>query len=262
MKRELNKIRNKKLYVLDMDGTFYLGDTLVPGSLDFIRTLEKEQKKCLFFTNNSSNTGDYYRKKIQKMGLGERELEIYTSGDVAISYLKNNHPGEKVYLVGTNNLRNNFLEQGVEVDEKDADIVVVGFDTSLTYEKLKKACSLIRNGAEFIATNSDLNCPLETGFIPDCGAICALIEASIGKKPKYMGKPFFPTLEFIVNKTGYHPAEMIIVGDRLYTDIAFGKKSGITSVLVLSGETRRGDAGTLYRPDYVFSSLGEMCGAV
>jgi HAD superfamily hydrolase (TIGR01450 family) len=158
-------------------------------------------------------------------------------------------------------LQQSFAEHGIDI-KKDAGIVVVGFDTSLTYEKLVTACDLLRNGAAFLATNPDFVCPTETGFIPDCGSICALIEAATGKKPLYMGKPFQPVLEFIVNKTGLQPVEMVIVGDRLYTDIAFGINNGVTSVLVLSGETGKEDIKPDYKVEYVFPSLVDICGVI
>ena len=122
-------------------------------------------------------------------------------------------------------------------NEASADIVITSFDTSLTYQKLDDACRLIREGAEYLSTHPDFNCPTETGFMPDSGAIAALVTASTGKVPTYFGKPYRETIEMICEATGMQPAEMCIFGDRLYTDIAVGKRHGVTAVLVLSGES-------------------------
>lgn len=262
MKEDLDELRRKKVFVLDMDGTFYLGNQLIPGALEFFRRLKSQQKEPLFFTNNSSQSRAFYRQKIQRMGLNEYEVQVYTAGDVLAYYLHREHPGEKVYLVGTDSLAKTLREEGIILANQDADVVAVGFDTSLVYQKIENACTLLRQGAAFIATNPDLNCPVEKGFLPDCGSICAMLEAATGKRPFYLGKPYSTALEYIVAETGYQPAEMVIIGDRLYTDIAFGQKYGITTVLVLSGETGPHDLkeerNAVYRPTFVFPSLREL----
>ena len=146
-------------------------------------------------------------------------------------------------------------------DPRHADIVITSFDTSLTYEKLNIACRLIRNGAEYLSTHPDYNCPTEDGFIPDSGAIAALVTASTGKTPTYFGKPYKETVEMIGEATGFTRDEMCIFGDRLYTDIALGKNFGVTSVLVLSGETTEADVDSALekdKPDFVFPSLDEV----
>ena len=144
---------------------------------------------------------------------------------------------------------------------KTCDIVVTSFDTSLTYEKLDNACRMVRNGAEYLSTHPDFNCPTEDGFIPDSGAIAAFVTASTGKVPTYFGKPYAETVQMIEEATGVAREDMCIFGDRLYTDIALGKKHGVCSVLVLSGETTKADvesADVCDRPDYVFPSLREV----
>lgn len=252
-------LKDKKLFVLDMDGTFYLGDRLIDGSLDFIRKLSDRGVGFLFFTNNSSRTPDFYCRKLAGMGCTVRESSVVTSGDVTIKYLKENHPDAPVYLVGSPLLEESFRREGVRLDDAGADIVVLAFDTTLTYEKMTRACTCIRNGALFLATHPDLNCPTEDGFIPDCGAMCAMVTASTGVKPKYLGKPYAETVEMIKRITGVRGEDMAFVGDRLYTDIAIGVNNGITSILVLTGETTPADLESSdIRPDYVFGSLGEL----
>jgi HAD superfamily hydrolase (TIGR01450 family) len=213
----------------------------------------------LFFTNNSSKTAEFYIKKLGSMGCEVTLEDILTSGDVTIEYLNSCHKGESVFLLGTELLRGSFLSGGIRLDSKAPQIVVVGFDTTLSYEGVSRACSLIRSGALFIATHPDLNCPTEDGFIPDCGSMCAMITASTGVAPKYLGKPYQETIDAIMHVTGYQKEEIAFVGDRLYTDIAIGARNGVTSVLVLSGETAMADvAESPIKPDFIFPSLLEL----
>lgn len=258
MVKETN-LKEKKLFVLDMDGTFYLGDKLIDGSLDFVKKVEATGKKYLFFTNNSSKTSDFYIKKLASMGLNIRKDQIITSGDVTINYLKKYYSGKKIYLMATDIVEEHFYKSGINLCEEDADAVVVAFDTSLTYEKLSLACTLIRNGSDFIATHPDFNCPTEDGFIPDCGAMCALITASTGKKPKYLGKPYKETVDCILDHTRLTLDDIVFIGDRLYTDIATAYNHGATGLLVLSGETKLEDLEKSdVKPDFVFESLKEV----
>jgi 4-nitrophenyl phosphatase len=256
MTERFDELKQKKLFILDMDGTFYLGDRLIQGSLEFLNKLKEKGIDFLFFTNNSSRTRQFYRKKLASMGCYVDESSIVTSGDVTIRYLREHHKDASVYLVGTGLLEESFIEGGIRLTKNDPDIVVIGFDTTLTYEKIERACTFIRNGATFIATHLDLNCPTEDGFIPDCGSMCAMIEASTGVKPRYLGKPFKDTVDMIKLITGRSNEEMAFVGDRLYTDIAVGVNNGITGILVLTGETTPEDVEkSSVKPDYIFDSL-------
>lgn len=253
------QLKDKKIFVLDMDGTFYLGNKIIEGSLAFIEKLRKKGTDFIFFTNNSSRTSEYYIKKLASMGCEIGKNQIATSGDVTINYLKKFYKDKRVYFVGTNDVERHFESNGIRLVQEDADVVVITFDTSITYEKLSKACTFIRNGCEFIASHMDLNCPTEDGFIPDCGAMCALITASTGVKPKYLGKPFKETVDFILERTGLELDDLVFVGDRLYTDIATAYNHGATSLLVLSGETKLEDLEkSEIKPDFVFSCLGKV----
>jgi len=259
MSKDTAELRTKKLFILDMDGTFYLGDRIIEGSLDFINKLKGTGREFLFFTNNASKTSEFYRNKLSGMGCEVESRNIITAGDVTIKYLQENYPRGGVFLVGTQLLEESFRESGIKLIQDSPDVVVVSFDLTLTYEKVSKACRFIRQGAIFLATHMDLNCPTEDGFIPDCGSICAMVTASTGVRPRYFGKPFKETLDMITSMTGYEKEEMVIVGDRLYTDISMGFNNGVTSVLVLSGETRPEDLeSSEIKPDFVFSSLGAM----
>ncbi len=261
---DFSVLQNKKLYIFDMDGTIYLGNRVFPYAIRFIKNLRKSGKKVLFFTNNASRSPSVYLEKLTRMGFEPTADEIMTSGDVTVEFLKRHRAGKTVYLLGTPDLENNFRENGIDLltgKEESADIVITSFDTTLTYEKLDNACRLIRNGAEYLSTHPDFNCPTETGFMPDSGAIAALVTASTGKVPTYFGKPYKETVDMICEATGLDRSEMCIFGDRLYTDIAIGKRHGVTAVLVLSGETTVEDveaATDADKPDFLYDSLDNV----
>ena len=252
-------LRDTRLFVLDMDGTFYLGDRLLPGAADFLQAVTAAGKKYLFFTNNSSRAPEDYVRRLAGMGCPITREQIMTSGDVTIRYLQTHYPGKTVYVMGTPALTASFAAAGIPLADERPDIVVAGFDTTLTYEKLCRACSGIRAGALFLATHLDINCPTGTGFIPDCGSFCAAISLSTGQKPRYLGKPFPETVEMVQDRTGVPKAQITFVGDRLYTDVAAGVNNGAKGVLVLTGETRPEDIpASPVQPDAVFDSLGGM----
>lgn len=257
MKKE--DLKDIKLFVMDMDGTIYLSSTLIEGSLDFIEHLRKNNKGVLFFTNNSSRTGETYVERLNNMGFNVTDKDVMTSGDVTIKYLNTKYKDKKVYLVATPKVTKSFKDAGINLIEEDPDIVVMTFDTTLTYEKLDKACHYIRNGALFLATHLDINCPTINGFMPDCGAMCELITKSTEKKPKYLGKPFKETVDMIVESTGYKREEIAFIGDRIYTDVATGVNNGAKGILVLSGETKEEDIPKFdTTPDLIFDKAYDM----
>lgn len=252
-------MKDVKLYVLDMDGTVYLGNNLIEGSLKFIERVKETGKNFIFFTNNSSKVPSFYKEKLAKMGCYIEEKEVMTSGDVTIEFLKTNYKGKRIYLFGTPLLVEDFKKAGINLVEDNPDVVVASFDMTLTYEKLEKACNFIRNGAVFLATHLDINCPTEDGFIPDCGAMCALITKSTGVEPRYLGKPFGETVDMVLSVTGFKKEEVAFVGDRIYTDVATGVKNGAKGFLVLTGETKLEDvAVSEVVPTCVYDSLYEM----
>ena len=256
---KMHDLTTKELFVFDMDGTIYLGDIVFPKAVNLIKRLRSEGKKVLFFTNNASHSPEFYAKKLVRLGFEPQNGEIMTSGDVTIEFLKKNRAGKPVYLVGTPDLENSFKKAGIPLsdgaDPKSGDIVITSFDTTLTYDKLSKACRLIMNGSEYLSTHPDFNCPTEDGFIPDSGAISAFVTASTGVTPRYFGKPYSDTMDMICSATGVEKSAAAVVGDRLYTDIAIGKRSGVTAILVLTGETKLTDLDGLSEkdlPDIVF----------
>lgn len=248
-----------RCFVLDMDGTVYLGSGLLPGALEFVEYLRETQRDFLFVTNNSSRHAGYYADKLTKLGIACDAKSILTSGEATAFYIKTLKKGARIFLLGTPELEAEFQEQGFTLTDHSPDFVVLGFDKTLTYAKLVTACDWIRKGVPFLATHPDLNCPTESGYVPDCGAMVALITASTGVKPKVIGKPNREIIDLILRKKAYAAEQLAIVGDRLYTDMATGFNAGICTVLVLSGETKLSDLQTAScQPHYVCSDLADL----
>lgn len=255
----MGKLSDVKMFVLDMDGTIYLGERLFPYTLDFLRRVKETGRDFCFFTNNSSKNREAYLQKLQRMGISLPPEKMLISNGVILDWLRENHPGESAYVVGTPPLVEDFRAAGVELSDERPDYVVLGFDTTLTYEKLRLACDFIRAGAPVYGVNPDWNCPVEGGFIPDCGSIAALVKASTGVQCEFFGKPSRHTLHYMLKHTGCQPQEMAVVGDRLYTDIAVAAGTGVTSILVMSGETTPELlASSETKPDLVVENIGAL----
>jgi HAD superfamily hydrolase (TIGR01450 family) len=248
-----------------MDGTIYHEDTLIPGALDFFDTLKRQGKIYSFMTNNSSKSKYFYVKKLNELGITATVDNIASSINATVQYLNNTKPKAKLYLVGTESFKDELLNEGFDVvpinyRSLDIDYVLVGFDTELNYNKIEGACFFISRGIDYIATNCDIRCPVKEGkYIPDCGAICNLIEAATDRKPKFLGKPNREIVDFVSKQWNIPLEDMICVGDRLYTDIAAGINSGITSAVVFTGEATPQDiATTQFKPDYCFGSIADI----
>lgn len=255
----MSSLADIRLFLLDMDGTVYLGSRLLPGSLDFLRYLGETGRDHLFLTNNSSRNARYYAQKMTKLGWTAQPGEILTSGEATALYLGGLKPAARIYLLGTPDLQTEFTAHGFVLTDENPDYVVLGFDMTLTYDKLVRACDLVRGGVPFIATHPDLNCPTENGYIPDCGAMTAMITASTGVKPKVIGKPNREIIDAMFRKKPVRRNQVAMVGDRLYTDIVMAHNAGVCSILVLSGEAKRQDILTApSKPDFVFDGLGEL----
>ena len=249
-------------FLLDLDGTIYLGNQLLPGADRFIDILNRQDREFFFLTNNSSRDKLAYVKKLDRLGIPVAPEQVITSGEATALYLKAIQPGAKLFLLGTEALAREFARQGFALVQKTEtpDYVVLGFDTTLTYQKLWDACDLVREGVEYIATHPDFNCPLEGGkYMPDAGAMAAFIEASTGRVPKVIGKPHREIVDAVLIRIQVPREATAMVGDRLFTDIAMARDAGLTGILVLSGESTRQDAETSqFRPHYIFSSVAEL----
>ncbi len=254
------RLKKVSCFLLDMDGTFYLGDQLIEGSLDFLAALRATGRTARFLTNNSSKSAMVYREKLTRMGVPEEYRDVITSGHAAAHYCLSHFPGGKGYLLGNPMLREELEGMGLQLTEENPDYVLVAFDTTLDYAKMCRVCDFIREGRPYIATHPDFNCPTETGFIPDMGAIMAFIEASTGRKADViLGKPYRGIVDEALARTGFTAEEIAIVGDRLYTDVATGVKHGMTGILVLSGEAGMADVeASDIKPDLIFDRLASM----
>lgn len=242
----------KRLFLLDLDGTVYLEETLLPGAAAFFRWAAESGAHVRYLTNNSSRGVEAGLEKMHRLGVPARREEFLTAVEAAIYYLRTRRKaGEACYVVGTESFCSQLRQAGIDVRRTpDADVaaVLVGFDTELCYQKVEDACRLLFRGADFLATNPDLACPTLYGFMPDCGAICRLIVSAVGREPVYIGKPDPTMIRLALEQTGCAAAEALMVGDRLYTDIACGRNAGVDTVLVLTGEATAADAAASATP--------------
>lgn len=260
---ELNK---KRLWLFDMDGTIYEEDRVFDGTLDLLKAIVDSGGRYVFITNNSSKSVIDYVKKVNRLGIEANIDNFFTSAQATILYLKKNHPGAKVYCQGTKSLVKELEDARIDVTEQvePVDVVVVGFDMELTTEKLRKTCEILSTQeVVYLATNPDWVCPVSFGFIPDCGSICGMIKNATKKWPVFIGKPERTMVDIVIGKFGVCADEAVVVGDRLYTDIATGLNAGVTAVCVLTGEAtieeiQEGDI----KPTLTFNSVKDILNVV
>ena len=234
-------IANKRLFLLDMDGTIYLDETLFDGTVDFLAQVRKMGGKYLFLTNNSSRSVDAYVEKMARLGITSVRDDFLTSVDALIVYLDAHGYRDKLlYAFGTASFRSQLSQAGFRITDvcsEEVDALVCGFDTELTFQKLEDACILLNRGVDFIAANPDWVCPTWYGYVPDCGSVCQMLTRATGRQPVFIGKPQPAMALLAMEKYGFSKEETLLVGDRVYTDIACGRRAGIDAALVLSGES-------------------------
>ena len=263
----MHELQNIRDFLLDMDGTIYLGNRLFAGTIPFLNRIRVRGGRVVFLTNNSSASPLTYVQKLNGMGIDAGIGDVFTSGDAAaITLLKQfGHP-PSIYLLGTPALASHLAGYGIRVVNEPAtpDCVLLGFDKTLTYERLATACRLISAGLPYYATHPDLVCPVENGFIPDAGAMMALIHAATGRLPVVFGKPERAMADAAAERYGLSPDTTAMVGDRLSTDIRFANQAGMTAILVLSGETKHSDYLSQHEvhADWIFPSIRELCDAL
>lgn len=235
------QLKSIRLFLFDMDGTLYLGNRLYDFTLDLLSTIKSTGRRYLFMTNNSSRSVEDYIKKLDKLGIAATREDFITSSQATAYYLKENFPNHRLYVCGTESLKEELRREGFVVTENlpEVDCIVMGFDTELTFQKLEDVSRLLleREEIPYIATNPDYVCPTEFGSVPDCGSVCDMIFNATGKRPIVIGKPspLMPLLA--MERYGFSKEETAVVGDRIYTDIKSGLNAGITGILVMSGET-------------------------
>lgn len=260
--KSADKLKEKKLYLLDMDGTIYNENQIFDGTLEFLAEIERRGGKYIFITNNSSKSVEDYVQKVQKMGIKADYENFYTSSQATAMYLKENYPNQVVYCMGTESLVKELRGAGIEVvteaDER-ANVVLLGFDTENTSEKIRNTCIMLGRDVAYLATNPDLVCPVSFGYIPDCGSMSIMLKNATGKEPFFIGKPEPIMVNCVLKKLNYTTQEAVIIGDRLYTDIKTGENAGVDTICVLSGEATMEDIlqGEV-KPNYIFKSVKEI----
>lgn len=253
-----------KVIILDMDGVIYLGDRLIAGADKAIAELKKRSIRIAYLTNACTKSRKGRADKLRTLGIPVEDSEVFTTSDAVANYIATHYSKskQKVFPVGGNGLNEELENKGISiVDSDQAEIVVVGLDLKMTYEKMAKAFRAILRGADFIATNDDRSFPVEDGLLPGAGTLVEFLAFGTGKRPFIIGKPNTYMLETLVHEFGVKKSEMLIVGDRIETDIALGKKFGIKSVLVLSGVAKKQDLKKLKNseiPDYVINSISDI----
>ena len=259
----MEKIKNIKLFLFDMDGTLYLGNRLFDFTTELLGAIKASGGKYMFMTNNSSKSVADYIKKLASLGIEATYDDFITSSQATAYYLQKHHKDARLYVCGTESLKEELRANGFEVVEEldKVDMIVMGFDTELTFKKLHDVSYLLltRENIPYIATNPDYVCPTEFGSVPDCGSVCDMLYNVSGRRPLVIGKPepLMPILA--MDKTGYTKEQTAVIGDRIYTDIKSGISAGAVTILVLSGETTREilDASP-EKPTYVMESAEEI----
>ena len=233
-------IKNIQLFLFDMDGTLYLGDRLFDFTKELLDKIRKSGADYLFMTNNSSKSVSAYIEKLERLGIKAVKEDFITSSQATAYYLKKHHPNARLYVCGTQSLKDELKENGFTVTENldEVDAVIMGFDTELTFKKLEDVCKLLLSrDLPYIATNPDYVCPTEYGSVPDCGSVCDMIYNATKKRPTVIGKPQPLMPKLAMEMKGVSKERTAVVGDRIYTDIKSGISAGCVSILVMSGET-------------------------
>ena len=264
-------MKDKKLYLFDLDGTLILGQDVIDGAVRVLNDIRAAGKQFMVFTNNSSRTRAQYVEKMKKMlGVDVTEDDIATGGYTTGQYLLKNNK-KRIFVVGTEKFKELLRGIGITVVDDpvrkadghyDLDAVVIGLDAELRYDKLTKACEILTHEPDitYIGANPDMVYPVEDNvFYPDCGSICKLLSYAVGREPKFLGKPYAEILDFCLETKNVSKEETVIIGDRLYTDIACGFDNGCDTILVLTGEAKREDVETTrFKPTLVLDSVKDM----
>lgn len=265
--KDASVLKDKKLFLFDMDGTVYLGDNLFEGVPELLKKIEKDGGRYVFITNNASRSVKDYVAKMHRLGLTWiNEEHFFTSAQAGLMMLQEKHGNDLIYIHATRSLVEEYRAAGLNITtaySEEASVIFVAFDPEFTGEKVYTTCEMLtkREGLPYYATNPDWVCPVEFGYIPDCGSMCQSFELATGKKPIFLGKPQ-PTMIFeVMKKWGATKEETVVIGDRLYTDIASGNNAGVDTVCVLTGEVTEPDiriSEGVEKPTFVLESVKEL----
>jgi NagD protein len=248
--------------ICDLDGTVYLSGKPLPGAVDAVAALRRAGVRVVFVSNNPLRDATSYAKRLTGLGIPTTPRDVVTSGAVTASWVRRHMPGARTLLLGEESLRAELRTAGAKLVEKglDAELVIASFDRTFAYAAWLEAFQALRAGARFIATNPDRTCPVDGGEIPDAGGVIAALEVSSGRKVEaVMGKPSGEMLTAALDRLGLPPEQVVVVGDRVETDIELGARAGVTTVLVLTGVTSRDAAAHVEpRPTYVLDSIADL----
>lgn len=256
-------LKNKKLFLFDIDGTIALDDKLFDGTMDLLTYISNNGGTSMYISNNSTKSREDYVAKFANWDIQVPTKHFMTASFVTCLYMKAKYKTEKIFVIGTQSFVEELRASGLYVTEDpetDVSCVLVGFDRELTFKKLENACQLLSNHKiDFVATSPDLCCPVSFGFIPDCGSICQMISNAVNRKPFVVGKPNPLMIELCIRESGHSKEETLVVGDRLYTDIASGINAKVDTAVVLTGEATQADLGdTKFPPDFAFATIRDL----
>ena len=256
-------LKEKKLFLFDIDGTIALEEQLFDGTMDLLTHIANIGGTAMYISNNSTKSREDYVAKFANWDIQVPPHYFITASYVTCLYMKAKYKAEKIFVIGTRSFIEELRAFGLSVTEDpDPDVacVLVGFDSELTYKKLENACKLLSDpNIDFLSTSPDLRCPVSFGFIPDCGSICQMIINAVNRKPFIIGKPNPLMIELCLRESGHSKEETLVIGDRLYTDIAVGINAGVETAVVLTGEAKQGDlATTKFPPDFAFSTIRDL----
>ena len=258
----MGRLGDKELFLLDMDGTIYLDRDLFPWTVPFLDAVKDRGCRYRFLTNNSSKSGRDYIDKLAGMGIRAEREQFVTSVDALIADLQSRPPYRLCYVFGTESFKGQLRGAGIPVTDRredGVDCLVTGFDTELTFQKLEDACILLNKGVDFIAANPDWVCPTWYGSVPDCGSVCEMLFRATGRRPRVIGKPQPAMAQLAMERAGVPPEKTLMIGDRLYTDIAAGANAGIDTAFVLSGEGTLSDLeASEVKPTWVFENIAAL----
>lgn len=262
--KDFSHLKNKKLFLFDMDGTIYFGSKIFDGVLEFLEQIKKNGGHFVFVTNNSSKSVSDYILKLKDFGISTNENNFLTSAQATILHFNNFHKNERFYAQGTKSFIKELKDAGLSVTEEydaTASVIVVAYDNELTSKKMFTTCKMLTEvkDAKYYATNPDWVCPVDFGNVPDCGSMCFGYEKATGRKPVFIGKPEPAMINIAMQKYGFTKDQTIVFGDRLYTDIASGNRAGVDTALVLSGEATIKDySESPVKSTFVFKSVKDM----